>query len=53
MHTAQLLGDRMLRTVLLLRQPLDPPDIGKELADLLGYVLAILISHKVTNNVIP
>ena len=28
MHPAQLLGDRVLRPVLLLRQPLDPPDIG-------------------------
>jgi hypothetical protein len=45
MHAAQLLGDRMLRAVLLLSQSLNPPDIGKKLANLLRYVLAILISH--------
>ena len=39
MHAAQLLGDRVLRPVLLLRQPFDPPDLGKKLADLLRYVL--------------
>ena len=31
-----------------LRQPLDPPDIGEEPAHLLGYVPAILLSHKST-----
>jgi hypothetical protein len=30
------------------RQPLDPPDIGKNLADLLGYVIAILLSNEST-----
>ena len=49
MHAAQPFCDRMLRAVLLLRQPLDPPDIGKELADLLGYVLAILLGHESTS----
>ena len=34
MHAGELLGDRVLRPVFLLRQPLDPPDIGKKLADL-------------------
>ena len=53
MHVPQLLCDRMLRAILLLRQSLDPPDIEKKLANLLLYVLAILISHEVTNNVIP
>jgi len=46
MHAAQLPGDGMLRAVFLLRQPLDPPDIGEELADLLRYVLAILLGHE-------
>lgn len=45
MHASELLGDRVLWAVLLLRQPLDPPDLGKELADLLRYVLAILLVH--------
>jgi len=45
MHAGELLGDRVLRAVLLLRKPLDPPDLGKKLADLLRYVLAILLSH--------
>ena len=27
MHAGELLGDRVLRPVLLLRQPLDPPDL--------------------------
>ena len=48
MHVPQLLCDRMLRAVLLLRQSLDPPDFGKKLADLLRYVLAILLGHNVT-----
>jgi hypothetical protein len=39
MHAAQLLCDQVQRAVLLLRQPLDPPDLGKKLADLLRYVL--------------
>ncbi len=41
MHAGELLGDRVLRTIFLLRQPFDPPDLGKKLADLLLYVLAI------------
>jgi hypothetical protein len=49
MHAAQLLCDRMQRAILLLRQSLDPPDIGKELADLLRYVLAILLCHGLTS----
>lgn len=43
MHFGGLLGDRVLQSVLLFRQPIDPPDIGKKLADLLRYVLAILL----------
>jgi hypothetical protein len=39
----------MLRAVLLLRQPLDPPDVGKKLTNLLRYVLAILLSHESTS----
>ena len=31
-----------------LRQPLDPPDIGKEFTDLLLYVIAILRGHEST-----
>jgi hypothetical protein len=34
MHAGELLCDRMLRAIFLLRQPLDPPDLGKKLADL-------------------
>ncbi len=49
MHAAQLLGDRVLRAVLLFRQPLDPPDIRKKLADLFRYVLAILLSRMFTS----
>ena len=44
-HAGQLLGDGVLRPVLLLRQALDPPDLGQELADLLVYVPAILLGH--------
>ena len=47
MHVPQLLCDRMLRAILLLRQPLDPPDLRKELANLLHYVLAILLGHEI------
>jgi NTP pyrophosphatase (non-canonical NTP hydrolase) len=43
MHTSEFLGDRVLRAVLLLRQPLDSPDIRKKLADLLLDVLAVLL----------
>jgi len=46
MHAIELLRDRMLWPVLLLRQPLDPPDLGQELADLLHYVLAVLLGHE-------
>ena len=35
MHTSQLLCDRMLQPVLLLRQDIYPPDLEEELADLL------------------
>jgi hypothetical protein len=35
----------VLWAVFLLRQPLDPPNLGKELADLLGDVPAILLGH--------
>jgi hypothetical protein len=34
MHANQLLGDVMLRTILLFRQLFPSPDRGKELADL-------------------
>jgi hypothetical protein len=34
MHAVELLCDWMLWAVLLFRQPLDPPDLGKKLADL-------------------
>ena len=44
-HAGELLGDGVLRPVLLLRQALDPPDLGQELADLLGDVHAILLGH--------
>ncbi len=45
MHAGQLLGDGVLRAVLLLCQALNPPDLGQELADLLVYVPAILLGH--------
>jgi hypothetical protein len=45
MHAAQLLSDRVLWPVFLLRQPLDPPDLGKKLANLFPYVIAILLGH--------
>jgi hypothetical protein len=48
MHTGQLLGNQMLRTVLLLCQPFDPPDLEKELADLFCYAPAVLIGHEIT-----
>ena len=51
MHAAQLLGDRVLRPVFLLRQPLDLPDLGEKLADLLRYVLAILLNHQSCSSV--
>lgn len=47
MHPGQLLGDGVLRAVLLLRQALNPPDLGKKLADLLLDVLAVLLSHSI------
>jgi len=46
MHTGELLGDRVLRSILLLRQPLDSPDLGKKLANFLSYILAILLGHE-------
>jgi hypothetical protein len=52
MHAGELLGDRVLRAVFLLRQPLDPPDLGKKLADLLRYVLAILLGRDATSSAI-
>ncbi len=45
MHPGKLPGDGVLRSVLLLRQPLDPPDLGEEPADLFQNVLAILLGH--------
>ena len=51
MHATQLLGDGVLRAVLLFRQPLDPPDLGEELADLLVYVPAILLGHGLCGSV--
>ena len=48
MQAGQLLGDKMLRPVLLLRQALYPPGLGEELADLFCYVLAVLLSHEST-----
>ena len=41
MHTVQFLVDRMLQIILLLSQPLNPPDFRKELADLFLDILAI------------
>ncbi len=51
MHAGQLLGDGVLWPVLLLRQALDPPDLGEELADLLGDVPAILLGHGLCGSV--
>ena len=34
MHAGKLLGDGVPRPILLLCQHLDPPDLGKNLADL-------------------
>ena len=45
MHAGQLLGDGVPRSVLLFRQPLDPPDLGKKLADLLRYIPAIFLGR--------
>ena len=45
MQAGQLLGDRVLRPVLLLCQALYPPGLGEELADLFLDVLAILLGH--------
>jgi len=45
MQARQLLGDRVLRPVLLLGQALYPPGLGEELADLLYDILAVLLSH--------
>ena len=53
MHAGELLGDRVLRPVLLLCQPLDPPDLGKELADLLRYALAILLGRGPFTDLLP
>ena len=51
MHAGELLGDGVLRPVLLLRQTLDPPDLGQELADLLGDIPAILLGHGLCGSV--
>lgn len=51
MHAGQLFGDGVLRSVLLLRQPLDPPDLGQELAYLLGDIPAILLGHGLCGSV--
>ena len=48
MQAGQLLGDRVLWPVLLLRQALYPPGLGEEFADLFCYVLVVLISHEST-----
>ena len=48
MQAGQLLGDRVLWPVLLLRQALYPPGLGEELADLLYDILAVLLSHEST-----
>jgi hypothetical protein len=48
MHDDQLLCDWVLLAILLLRQSFDPPNFGKELANLLLYVLAILLGHEST-----
>jgi hypothetical protein len=48
MDIDRLLCDRGFGLYSRLRQPFDPPDPGKESADLLGYVIAILIGHKST-----
>ena len=45
MHAGALLGYGMLRSIFLLRQPFDPPDLREKLADLFHYVPAILLSH--------
>ena len=50
-HAAQLLVDGMLRPVLLLRQALDPPDLGEKLADLLGDVPTILLGHGLSGSI--
>ena len=45
MHLGQLLGNGMLWAVLLLCQPLDSPNLGEKLADLLLDILAVLLGH--------
>ena len=51
-HADQLLGDVVLRPVLLLRQALDPPDLGQELADFLNDVSAILLGHGLCGSIL-
>jgi len=48
MHAFQLLCDGVQWAVLLLRESLDPSDLGKKLADFLFYVIAILLGHDYT-----
>jgi hypothetical protein len=50
MQAAQLFCDGMILAILLLRQPFDPPDLGKELANLFPYVIAILLGHACSSN---
>ncbi|HNY33840.1 MAG TPA: hypothetical protein PKK68_04215 [Methanothrix soehngenii] len=45
MHACEFFGDDVLRAILLLRQPFDPPDLGEEPADLLLNVPAVLLAH--------
>jgi len=49
MHAAQLFCDRVIQAKLLLRQPLDPPDISEKFADLFLDVVAVLPSHEATS----
>ena len=50
-HAGQLLSDGVLRPLLLLCQALNPPDLGQELADLLGDVPAILLGHDLCGSI--
>ena len=50
MHTVQFLGDGMLRSVLLLRQPLNPPKLGKVLADLFLDILVVFLILDIIRN---
>ncbi len=48
MHAGKPFSDRVLWTVFLLLQSLDPPDIGKEFDDLIPDVITISLGHDVT-----